>query len=444
VWHDLPFTRPTSDLGRQNEEIGRALRRLRRRYPVLQLSTFPRSRRSRPDDERVVDDLVAQNLTWATRAAVQPDEHEYATADAMQRCLQDALPRVRALLQTNHFDVVVAPGGVLLGSGLYLHLAPEEGMRPATFDTGPGWTVVCTDGVAAQQTDLARAFSMLPAEPGGLDDAVVDAARAEFERRRHGTDVTSYQSAATSARVGGDRRGILVPLSVMFDTAALGRHHLFRDSREWLVESVAAVLRASDDPVIVRQHPSERRALERSRFDAGAILAEAFGSSSRLRFVPAEDPVNTYDLLDGARLVLPFVSTIGIEAAALGKAVVTGGAVYYADLGFAWSASTRDEYEALLERGARGELPELPDQRDRAWRCYYLNAVCQRVWTDFGCQPVDYWRWVSRDPHELYDDPAVDDLLRAIEDDVPVPILRHRRLVGVNPRSPEDPRSRTA
>ena len=32
---------------------------------------------------------------------------------------------------------------------------------------------------------------------------------------------------------------------------------------------------------------------------------------------------------------------IGIEAAALGKPVVVGGAVYYADLGFVWSASTR-------------------------------------------------------------------------------------------------------
>jgi len=46
----------------------------------------------------------------------------------------------------------------------------------------------------------------------------------------------------------------------------LGRHHLFEDSRHWLVESVATVLHATDDPVIVRQHPSERRPAERSRF----------------------------------------------------------------------------------------------------------------------------------------------------------------------------------
>jgi hypothetical protein len=272
---------------------------------------------------------------------------------------------------------------------------------------------------------------------------VLGAAHEEFERRRHGTDATSYQAAATAASASGAARSILVPLSVMFDTAALGRHHLFTDSREWLVESVATVLRATDDPVVVRQHPSERRAAERSRFDAAAILQDAFGTNPQVRFIPAEDPVNSYDLLEETRLVLPFVSTIGIEAAALGKPVIVGGAVYYADLGFVWSATTRAEYADLLTRGARGELPELPDQRDLAWRCFYLNAVCQRVWTAFGCQPQDFWRWVGRDPHELFDEPEVVDLLTAVEDDVPVPIVRHRRFAGISTRAPGGRSSRT-
>jgi hypothetical protein len=427
VWHDLPRTRRSADV-EQHEEIRRALHRLRRRFPVLQTSTFPSWRHESADDPSVTNDLVEQQLIWSTRAATEPTEAELRAADQVRCDYTDALPRIRSLVRTNHFDVLLTPGGVLAGSGLYLHAAAESGVRGATFDTGPGWTVVCTSGVAAQQTDLERACLMLPAEPGGAEQSVVDAARQEFEHRRRGTDAMSYQSAATAPSASDGPRTVLVPLSVMFDTAALGRNHLFPSARDWLVETVATVLRATDDPVVVRQHPSERRPRERSRFDAGAILAEAFGPDPQVRFVPAEDPVNTYDLLDDARLVLPFVSTIGIEAAALGKSVVVGGAVYYADLGFAWSASTRAEYTDLLVRGARGELPELPDQRDRAWRCYYLNAVCQRVWTDFGCQPADYWRWVGREPHALFDEPEVDDLLTAIEDDVPVPLLRHRRL----------------
>ncbi len=159
---------------------------------------------------------------------------------------------------------------------------------------------------------------MLPDEPGGRDADIINVAREEFERRRMGTDATSYQHAlARTSSPAARPKSILVPLSVVFDTAALGRHHIFTDSREWLVETVATVLRATDDPVIVRQHPSERR----DRTSAAASTRarswrEAFGVEPTGPVRRREDPVNTYDLLEESRLVLPFVSTIGIEAAA--------------------------------------------------------------------------------------------------------------------------------
>lgn len=427
VWHDLPFTERTAEFDVQNREIGRILRALRGRFPVIRMSKESNTARAEPYDADAIHDLARQNLTWHTRGAVALESGEHDLLDDVRQGLTNVLPPVRSLMRANDFDVVVVSGGVLLASGLYLEAARELGVRASTFDAGLGWTVVCGGGVAAQQTDLTRAFGMLPYEPGGRDPAIVDAARSEYEQRRSGADATSYQ-VATRTVTTQEPNCVLVPLSIVFDTAALGRHHLFSDSREWLIETIATVLRATDDAVIVRQHPSERRAIERSRFDAGAIVADAFGSNLQVQFVPAEDARNTYDLLEASRLVLPFVSTIGIEAAALGKPVVVGGAVYYANLGFVWAPSTRHEYIDVLKRGARGELPELPNQRDSAWRCYYLNAVCQRVWTDFTPQPPDYWRWVARAPRELFDEPEVDDILTALDENVPLPIVRHRRL----------------
>ena len=426
VWHDLPFPGRQAAHELQNAAIGRALRRLGDRFDIVRASRVTESIPG-ADDAAVAADLAAQNATWFLRAATDLLPRERGLEERMRASLARDLPRVRALVRRGGFDLLVVSGGVLLGSGCYMQAARDQGVRAATFDAGLGWTVVCTDGVAAQQTDLTRAFDMLRAELGDDTDAVVTAAREEYERRRLGSDATSYQQASAAGAATGGPRTVLVPLSVMFDTAALGRHHLFADSREWLVETVDAARRATDDPIVVRQHPSERRVVERSRFDAGAIVAEAFGDDPQVRFLPAEDPTNTYDILDRSHLVLPFVSTIGIEAAALGVPVVVGGRCYYSDMGFVWSASTRDEYAALVARGARGELPVLPDQTDRAWTCYYLNAVCQRVWTDFTAQPPDYWRWVARHPDELFADPQVRDILTALDDDVPLPILRHRR-----------------
>ena len=63
-----------------------------------------------------------------------------------------------------------------------------------------------------------------------------------------------------------------MPLNVEWDTAALGRHVVFDDTVDWLTSTIAVILEADAGPVIVRQHPSERRAPQRSRLDVAAIL----------------------------------------------------------------------------------------------------------------------------------------------------------------------------
>src|SRR5262249_52842409 len=152
---------------------------------------------------------------------------------------------------------------------------------------------------------------------------------------------------------------VLIPMNVDFDTAALGRHVHFEDTTEWVCETAQFALSRSSSRVVVRQHPSERRELERSRLDLRQRLFERFGDNGRVRFVAAEDPVSTYDLVRDARVVVPFVSTFGVEAAALGKTVIAAGASYYTELGFAYSARSRAAYFELLDRALSGKLTPL-------------------------------------------------------------------------------------
>ena len=426
VWHDMPFPEPSADLNLQNDEISKVMRKLKRRFPVLRLSQQSAESRGEVGDDALLDRLAEANLTWNLRGAA-PSERDIRFGLRLRNTLADALPRVRSLMRDNGFRYAVVPAGVIGPSGLYLDEGRAAGVRVATFDAGLGWSIVNVDGVAAQQTDTPRAFKLLADDLQGRHGDVIEAAREEFERRRSGLDQSAYQLARPSGLTTSAEPSILIPLSVVFDASALGRHHIFADSEEWLVETISALLQQTRDRIVVRQHPSERRSTERSRFDVKTILRESFGSNSQVRFIAAEEDVSTYDLLDVSRLVLPFVSTIGIEAAALGKPVIVCGSVYYADLGFVWAPSSREEYFELLGRGASDGLPMLPDQVNRAWRCYYLNVACNRVWTDFTPQPPDFWRWAARQPDELYRDPGVDDILTSIDENVPLAILRHER-----------------
>lgn len=428
IWDDSTFPRPSEDLDRQNEWIARVLADVRPYCRVLRLSEEP-VHAPLADDKTVVDTLVKLNQVWDLRGGT-PTESDLAAAPDAGRHLGDALSRIRELFARNAFRYVVVPGGVRGTSGLYLHAGREAGTRVATFDAGFGWSVACPDGVVAHQVDVPRAFTALYERGEPEVTEAVEAARGEHESRTRGKDRMAYQAdqGEPTERVDGLPAGaILIPLSVEWDSSALGRHHIFHDSADWLLSTVGHLLEHTDAPVVVRQHPSERREFERSRFQVGALLGERFGSHPRYRFVSAEEDVNTYALLDAARLVLPYISTIGIEAAAIGKVVIPAGRPYYCELGFTWNAGSRSEYFDLVGRAIANSLPLLPDQSRRAWLCFYINAICYRVFTCFSPQPTDFWKWIRWKPKVLFATPEVQDLLTAIDENRPVPLVRHAR-----------------
>ena len=354
-------------------------------------------------------------------------------AEAIEASLARSLPLVRSALRRERFDFLLVPGGVYGTSGVVLLAAEELGCRVATYDADRQVAQFCVSGIAAQNADLPRAFDTL--WNSGLETRrnAIATARSEFESRAEARDRYGYQTVATQASKSGDAASVLMPLNVEWDTAALGKHVPFANTIDWMTSTIRMILDMDAGPVIVRQHPSERRPRQRSELDIAEILRDHFGDDGRCRFVAAEDPVNSYDLLRSARLVLPFTSNIGMEAAAIGKPVLVSGAAYYADLGFVWSADSRDEYFALLRRGLKGDLEPLLDQSDRAWICYYLSAVRNRIWTDFTPQPDDFWKWCGRAPESLFAEPEVSDMLEAIDTDVPVALLRHRRATAGMP-----------
>ena len=424
LWDDTGFPRedPT-----QKFVIRRVLSRLRSCPPVIRLSDQKSSSDAAGRDAAGVTQLSDQIVTWWLRGD-RPDVAAETWSEHIRVALAERLPLVRAVVDLD-LECILVPGGVLHASGLYFLAAAGRRTRVATFDADRGVAQLCVDGVAAQNGDLPRAFKTLLDEPRETRDKAIEIARAEFGRRADGSDRYGYQVVA-SQQTGHVRSArVLIPLNVEWDTAALGRHKTFHDTVDWLTTTVRTVLdlAADHEEVVVRQHPSERRPGQRSRLDLEGILGAHFGDDSRYSFVSATDPISSYDLLRSAEVVLPFTSNIGIEAAALGKTVLVAGSSFYADLGFTWSPRSRDEYLHTLQRALARDLPPLADQQERAWLCYYLVAVRNRVWTDFTSTPADFAKWVRRSPTEVFRDPEVADMLAALDDDVPVSLLRHER-----------------
>ena len=425
LWEDTDTVPGQPGSRSQNEVIRPILERVEPILPTVRVSDQGRGPRSR-SDRALVHRLGALNETWHLRGGASDDSVEFDRR-ALERNLGRTLRRIRALFEHHELDYVVATGGIWGTSGLFVQAGEEAGVRVSTYDAGQGWFLSSNRGPAAHQSEVATVFRQLWRDDLAGLEPCLSAARAEFEARAGGRDRAAFQLVAVKTDAPEHPVGVLVPMNVDFDSAALDRHVYFADTTEWILETVAFILTRSSSHIVVRQHPSERRELERSRLDLRERLRERFGDEPRLRFVAADDPVSSYDLVREADLVVPFVSTFGIEAAALGKPVITAGASYYDDLGFVHSGSSRTEYFDLLDRALDRRLPPLAQQQERAWLCYYLSQCCNRVWSDFTPQPDDFRRWCARPPDEIFRDDAVQDLLASIDADVPLAQIRHQR-----------------
>jgi capsular polysaccharide biosynthesis protein len=432
VWDDsalgLPLDAPER-LRVQDVHIARALEALGDVFPIARLSEQP-PQPARERDANALQELSDLNLTWGLRGALPSEEVRRAFPLAPEN-LARTLALVRGLLQSARYESLLVIGGIYGTSGLFRLAGEEAGIRVATFDGTFGVVQICVDGIAAQQSDIPIAFRELERAAPEILDWARGQAQEAFQRRVEARDEAAYQVVPPQQDGAAPSADVVIPMNVEWDAAALGRHTVFENTADWITATVEFVLSRSAQTIAVRQHPAERKKFDRSRFDIGAILQERFGENPRLRVVAADEPINTYDLIQSATVVLPFASTIGIEAAAMGKVVLVSGASCYSSLDFVWKASSREEYLNLLGRALRGELPRKAHQIEKAWLCYYLTPVCNRVWTDFTSAPgdSDFWKWVGRDPEALFADAAVADMLTALVENRPLSLIRHERKV---------------
>ena len=404
----------------QECSISKILRNVDGVMESIYLSRFL-SERGALVSESYIDDLVEKNKIIFSRGECF-DETIQMVAHGMQTSLKNTANHIQGLLELKKPDYIIIGGGGYNSSGLWLEFGRKMGIRVASVDAGFSILLLSTDGIAANLEDIPIAYNLLPKN----DFSVIQYAREELERRMMGTDSFASQAVPAIGRASEERGcDIILPLNHSADLAALQRHNVFKNQTEWILETIAWVLDNTAVTIAIRRHPCERVKGLATTDDYQSLIETRFGKNDRVYYIDSNAPINTYDLVEKARVVVPYVSTVGIEAAALGKPVVTEGASCYSELGFVWSAKTHEEYFKLLRRALNGELVVDKKKQEDAWRCYYLTQCCNYYYTTFTPQPVDFDKWVGENPHDLLSSAEVSDVLEAIDKNIPLSILVH-------------------
>ena len=170
-----------------------------------------------------------------------------------------------------------------------------------------------------------------------------------------------------------DAYDVVIPFNIFWDSAALMGNELFSDEVEWLNQTLEYLMWETNCSVMLREHPAQNKIKEFLYCNYEEKLPIIKNYPERIRYVKAADKVNTYQYIQQCKLVLPHTSTMGVEAAMMGKNVILHSHVYYEDIEIAYKAKSKDDYFEKVKYYL--ENPELKICRntDNAYLAYYYQ-----------------------------------------------------------------------
>lgn len=97
--------------------------------------------------------------------------------------------------------------------------------------------------------------------------------------------------------------------------------------------------------LIVRIHPAEIRLYRKSLERVGDLIKERLPKiPSNVKIVDSESPISSYALIELSDAALVYTSTMGLEAAAMGKKAIVSAKTHYKGKGFTTDPQTSEEY----------------------------------------------------------------------------------------------------
>jgi hypothetical protein len=169
----------------------------------------------------------------------------------------------------------------------------------------------------------------------------------------------------------------IVPIftNVIFDTSQPHSNTIFKDMFAWLDLVVELIKRNPETLFVLRAHPDEKRVGKQSQESVSAWAAgHLLTTWENVIFVDANETISSYELIERSKFIMIYNSTIGLEAAILGKAVLAAGRSRFTSYPIVFFPDTIEAYNKMAEEFLTVDQVKVPEQfRENARRfLYYL------------------------------------------------------------------------
>ncbi len=223
----------------------------------------------------------------------------------------------------------------------------------------------------AYPISIPEAFELNPGQNARLDaylekrfQGKFTMAGIQFWREMRGLDENFLQKAAEFKQI------VPVFTNVVYDTSQVHANVIFPHMFAWL-EVVLEMIRTHPETLfVIRAHPDEMRAGTRKLSNESVrqwVQDNQVDRLSNVIFIDSQEYISSYELIQQAKFVMVYNSSIGLEAALMGVGVLCGGKARYTQYPIVFFPQSVEEFRRQAEdflNAAEIEIPpRIPAQR---------------------------------------------------------------------------------
>lgn len=306
-------------------------------------------------------DLTMPSLRWILRRHHLEGVPEAAPLHrSFIRSAWSTYTQANALIQKLNPRAIVVFNGLQYPEAVVKWIGKREGIPTFTHEIGlmPN-TAIFTEGEAtACPITLPDDFEMTPERNQRLDEYLSKRMKGNFTT----AGIQFWPEMESLSPQFWDmarsfRQIVPVFTNVVFDTSQKHANVLFSNMFEWLDEVRKLIENHSDTLFVIRAHPDEiRPGKESLETVTDWVFSTHINHLPNVLFIGPDQFFSSYEIIQHAKFVMVYNSTIGLEAAIMGAGVLCAGRSRFTQVPICWFPESPEDYmkkaEELLNCGS--------------------------------------------------------------------------------------------
>lgn len=325
--------------------------------------------------------LVLPSIRWALRRHTLPDDE--ATRYLLRQYILSACnvaQEFSTFLDQTRPSAAVIFNGIMYPEATARWVATARGLRVITYEVGfQRFSAFFTEGDAtAYPISIPKDFELTPQQDARLDEYLQKRMQGRFTMagirfwpEMRGLDQAFLNKAAHFRQI------VPVFTNVVYDTSQVHANKVFPHMFAWL-DSVLELIRSHPETLfVIRAHPDEMRpgtAKQSKESVRDWVVENGLKKLANVVFIDSQEYVSSYELIQRAKFVMVYNSSIGMEAVLLGVPVLCGGKARYTQYPMVFFPDTPAAYQEQAQEFLNAEQIQVPDEfRRNARRFLYYQ-----------------------------------------------------------------------